>query len=97
MPAPVEFTPCREVHCADAMPWLRACGVMSGVCAVTSLPDVSELNLPLPAWRAWFLEAVRLVVDAVPAESAARFFQSDIKRDGACPRPATRCGGPCPR
>ncbi|MCW5547480.1 MAG: hypothetical protein KIT44_00800 [Opitutaceae bacterium] len=83
MPAPVEFTLCREVHCADAMPWLRACGVLPGACAVTSLPDLSELNLPLPAWRAWFLEAVRLVVDAVPAESAALFFQSDIKRDGA--------------
>lgn len=56
---------------------------MPGVCAVTSLPDVSEVNLTLPAWRDWFLEAVRLVVDAVPAESAALFFQSDIKRDGA--------------
>ncbi len=75
--------PSREVHCADAMPWLRACGVMPGVCAVTSLPDVSEVNLTLPAWRDWFLEAVRLMVDAVPAESAALFFQSDIKRDGA--------------
>ena len=50
---------------------------------MTSLPDVSEVNLALPAWRAWFLEAVRLVVEAVPAESAALFFQSDIKRDGA--------------
>lgn len=56
---------------------------MPGVCAVTSLPDVSEVNLSLPAWRDWFLEAARLVVDAVPAESAALFFQSDIKRDGA--------------
>jgi hypothetical protein len=75
--------PVREVHCADAIPWLRARGVIPGACAVTSLPDVSEVNLPLPAWRTWFLEAVRLVVDAVPAESAALFFQSDIKRDGA--------------
>jgi hypothetical protein len=33
-------------------------------------------------WRAWFLNAVRLVIDAVPEESAAIFFQSDIKRDG---------------
>lgn len=74
--------PVREVHCADAIPWLQARGVIPGACAVTSLPDVSEVNLPLPAWRTWFLEAVRLVVDAVPAESAALFFQSDIKRDG---------------
>jgi hypothetical protein len=75
--------PRREVHCVDAIPWLRNCGVLSGACAVTSLPDVSEVNLSLPAWRTWFLEAVRLVVEAVPAESAALFFQSDIKRDGA--------------
>lgn len=75
--------PQRLVECADAIPWLRARGVITGACAVTSLPDVSEVSLALPAWRAWFLDAVRLVVDAVPAESAALFFQSDIKRDGA--------------
>ncbi len=55
---------------------------MEGACAVTSLPDVSEVGLALPVWRKWFLEAVRLVVEAVPDESAALFFQSDIKRDG---------------
>ncbi len=74
--------PQREVECADAIPWMRTRGVIAGACAVTSLPDVSEVNLSLDAWRAWFLDAVRLVVDAVPAESAALFFQSDIKRDG---------------
>ena len=72
----------REVHCADAIPWMRARGRMAGACAVTSLPDVSEVRLDLPAWRAWFLSAVQLVIDCVPAESAALFFQSDIKRDG---------------
>lgn len=75
--------PQRVVECADAIPWMRARGVMPGACAVTSLPDVSEVNLALPAWRTWFLSAVQLVIDAVPAESAALFFQSDIKRDGA--------------
>lgn len=78
---PVE--PQRTVVCADAIPWMRERGVIAGACAVTSLPDVSEVSLTLPAWRAWFLDAVRLVVEAVPAESAALFFQSDIKRDGA--------------
>ena len=38
--------------------------------------------MALPVWRTWFLHAVRLVVDAVPDESASVFFQSDIKRDG---------------
>jgi hypothetical protein len=50
---------------------------------VTSLPDISELQLALPAWRTWFIDAVQQVVNAVPSESAAVFFQSDIKRDGA--------------
>jgi hypothetical protein len=75
--------PLREVDQADAIGWMRARGRIDGACAVTSLPDVSEVNMTLPAWRAWFLGAVELVVNAVPDESAALFFQSDIKRDGA--------------
>ncbi|MBS0662523.1 MAG: SAM-dependent methyltransferase [Verrucomicrobia bacterium] len=80
---PGSASPRREVHCADALPWLAARGVLSGTAAITSLPDVSEVALPLPAWRAWFLDAVRRVVGAVPPSSGAVFFQSDIKRDGA--------------
>ncbi len=76
-------SPSREVHCEDAIPWMQQRGRIEGACAVTSLPDVSEVGMDLPVWRAWFLDAVRLVVDAVPDESAALFFQSDIKRDGA--------------
>ena len=78
----MEPEPKRVVECADAIPWLRARGVIAGACAVTSLPDVSEVGVTLPVWRAWFLEAARLVAEAVPAEGAAIFFQSDIKRDG---------------
>lgn len=74
--------PQREVHCADAISWMKARGPIAGACAVTSLPDVSEVGLALEPWRAWFLEAVGLVVDAVPDDSAALFFQSDIKREG---------------
>lgn len=75
----------REVHCADAIPWLRArigSGGLASTTAITSLPDVSEVNLALPAWRAWFLEAVRLVVDVVAHDNAAVFFQTDIKHEG---------------
>lgn len=75
--------PRREVVCADAIPWLRERGRIAGACAVTPLPDVSETRMPLPAWRHWFLDTVQLVVDAVPDGSAAVFFQSDIKREGA--------------
>jgi hypothetical protein len=74
--------PQRVVECADAIPWMRARGCIEGACAVTSLPDVSEVGLALPVWREWFQGAVRLVIDAVPGGSAAVFFQSDIKRDG---------------
>ena len=82
MSASTDRSPQREVHCADAIPWMQARGRMAEACAVTSLPDVSEVGLALPAWREWFLAAVQLVVAAVPDDSAAIFFQSDIKRDG---------------
>ncbi len=57
---------------------MRARGQIAGACAVTSLPDVSEVGLTLPVWREWFLAAVQLVVAAVPDDSVAIFFQSDI-------------------
>ncbi len=76
------LSPARVVHCADAIPWMQERGCIDGACAVTSLPDVSEVNMELGRWRAWFLGAVKLVVEAVPAESAALFFQSDIKHEG---------------
>ncbi len=79
---PLAPAPGREIVCADAIAWMRSRGRIDGACAVTSLPDVSELGKTLSVWREWFLGAVRLVVDAVPDESAALFFQSDIKRDG---------------
>ena len=75
-------SPSRVVHCADAIPWMKERGVIAGACAVTSLPDVSEVNMTLPLWRTWFLDAVRLVVDAVAPERAALFFQTDIKHEG---------------
>ncbi len=74
--------PLRQVECQDAIPWLQHCGVIAGACAITSLPDVSELSLSLADWRQWFLTTVRLVVDSVAPESAAIFFQSDIKKNG---------------
>jgi hypothetical protein len=74
--------PGREVHCTDAISWMKTRGRIAGACAVTSLPDVSEVRLPLAAWRVWFMDAVQCVVDCVPEENASLFFQSDIKRDG---------------
>jgi hypothetical protein len=85
LPSPAStqrLTPRREIICADAIAWMRARGRIDDACAITSLPDVSELGKTLPVWREWFLDAARLVVNAVPDDSAALFFQSDIKRDG---------------
>ncbi len=81
-PPPAALLPARKIICAEAIAWMRARGRIEGACAVTSLPDVSEIGKTLPAWREWFLDAVRVVVDAVPDDSVALFFQSDIKRDG---------------
>src|SRR5947199_123625 len=78
----LERPPRREVHCADAIPWMKECGVMNGACAITSLPDVSEVNLSLARWRAWFTDAASLVIESISPESAALFFQSDIKHAG---------------
>jgi len=49
---------------------------------VTSLPDLSEVRLSLPAWRSWFLDAVRLTIGLVPDPGVAVFFQSDVRHDG---------------
>jgi hypothetical protein len=50
---------------------------------VTSLPDVAEMaGMSLDAWTRWFVDAARAVLDAVPDEGVAIFFQSDVKRAG---------------
>jgi hypothetical protein len=75
--------PTRVVHHADALPWLRARGVLAGCSVVTSLPDVSELSgLDLAAWQRWFEDAALLVLGSVPDDGVAIFFQSDIKHAG---------------
>jgi hypothetical protein len=81
-PSPDQSAPRREIICADAIAWMKARGRIDRACAITSLPDVSEIGKSLPVWREWFVEAARLVVDSVTDDSAALFFQSDIKRDG---------------
>jgi hypothetical protein len=74
----------RVVHHAEALEWLRARGRLDGCSVVTSLPDVSELpKNDLGAWTRWFEDTARVVLDAVPDDGVAVFFQSDIKRGGA--------------
>jgi hypothetical protein len=75
--------PTRIVHHADAFEWLRARDRLVGCSVVTSLPDVSEVpSLDLPDWSRWFEGAATLIVNAVPDDGVAVFFQSDIKRGG---------------
>lgn len=52
-------------------------------CAVTSLPDISEVpHLSLPEWKRWFTDAAAMILERVPDDGVAIFYQSDIKYDG---------------
>lgn len=73
----------RVVHHADAISWLRDQPTLAGCSIVTSLPDVSEVGLPLDRWKTWFVDAARLCITKVPDDGVAIFFQTDIKKAGA--------------
>jgi hypothetical protein len=81
--APATTGPARTVHHGDALGWLRDARTLNGASVVTSLPDISELPaLGLDAWRRWFDEAATLVLQSVPDEGVAIFFQSDVRHAG---------------
>jgi hypothetical protein len=62
---------------------LRAHRPLTGASVITSLPDVSEVPaLGFDGWVAWFVEAAGVVMDAVPSDGVAIFFQSDIRWGG---------------
>ena len=60
--------PKREVVCADALPWICDVGTFSSDSMIlTSLPDVSEVVEFAPRfedWEAFFLDAVRSILEA---------------------------------
>lgn len=74
--------PARTVHCEDALAWLDRQPVLSGCSVITSLPDVSEVGLPLPKWKQWFEDAAFKVMQKTPDDGVALFFQTDIKKEG---------------
>ena len=75
--------PRRTVHCADALTWLQANPLPVGHHVFTSLPDSSELKrLSFAQWQDWFVGAAETVMRALPEDSAAIFYQTDVKRDG---------------
>jgi hypothetical protein len=43
---------------------------------------VEIAGMDLAVWESWFVEAARAVLDAVPDDGVAVFFQSDVKRGG---------------
>lgn len=73
----------REVHEADAIAWLEQQELAADAAFVTSLPNVDEFqHQNLARWRTWFVDAAALVMNKTPEQSAAVFFQTDIKQDG---------------
>jgi hypothetical protein len=76
--------PSRRVVHAEALAFLAANPAEAGTSVVTSLPDLSELpQKDYGEWRAWFVDAVRRVVDWVPDGGVAIFYQSDIRHEGS--------------
>lgn len=76
-------TPTRTVHCGDALQFLRDTPLPEGHAILTSLPDSSEVKrLSFAAWRQWFVDTAELVARSTPTQSAAIFYQTDVKREG---------------
>jgi hypothetical protein len=78
-----ELSPSREVIHCDALAWLAEHPAAVGSSVVTSLPDLSEVpTLGVDGWRAWFSASARRIVQWLPPEGVAIFFQSDVRRGG---------------
>lgn len=73
----------RSVFCADARAWLVENPAPQNASVVTSLPDVSEIGRPFGFWREWFGAAARQLLEWIPEDGNAIFFQSDIRHEGA--------------
>lgn len=73
----------REVHCAEAVAWLRAQTFAPGTAVVTSMPDSSEIpSLGFTGWRTWFSDTAELICRSVSDDDVAIFYQTDVKHDG---------------
>lgn len=73
----------RTVICGDGVTWLQMSRPLRATSILTSLPDVSELgSRDVEAWRAFFVNAARACIDAIPDDGVAMFFQTDIHHDG---------------
>jgi hypothetical protein len=72
------------VECAEAVAWLTGREELRGCSVITSLPDMSEFpTLSLAEWKQWFVRTAALVMERVPADGVALFYQTDVKKAGA--------------
>lgn len=82
IPTP-ERSPERQVIRAEALAWLAENPATPESSIVTSLPDASEVpELGFEGWRRWFVDCARRLIQWLPADGAAIFFQSDVRRGG---------------
>jgi hypothetical protein len=74
----------RTVHQGDGIGWIKANPLAPDAAIITSLPDSSEIpSLGFDGWKRWFIDTSALLCSSVAPDSAALFFQTDVKRDGA--------------
>ena len=72
----------RTVIQGDAFVWLNENSAPAQTSLMTSLPDVSELSeLGFPRWRQWFIDTVALLINWLPDDGLAIFYQSDIRHE----------------
>lgn len=67
-----------QVICMDAIQWLKQQDKLNGY-VVTSMPDYSEINMPVEEWKVWFTNAAELILQKLPEGSCAIFYQTDVK------------------
>jgi len=71
----------RRVICGDAFDYLNKIDSIDGV--ITSLPDWDETNLSTPKdWSNWFILIVKMILEKLPDNGYAFFYQSDRKYEG---------------
>jgi hypothetical protein len=71
--------PSRKIYCADSLRWLVGKKFKA---IITSLPDMSELNLPLSKYSAWLTCATEALINATDDTGCIIFYQTNRKLNG---------------
>jgi len=80
---PLRFPPHRQVYQADALRWLALTPPRPKTSVVTSLPDISEMSpMNVQEWKSWFISTAQTILQWIPREGVAIFFQTDIRLGG---------------